>query len=63
MPKPEPVPEDGEGAAPAVVEAKKPRAKRPPKPTQAKKPSDEGGGSGGAGKRGGLVPKVPLKTS
>jgi hypothetical protein len=43
------------------VPAKKPRAKRAPRPVQAKKPGGgEGGGNGG--KRG-LVPKVPLKTN
>jgi ATP-dependent Clp protease ATP-binding subunit ClpA len=67
MPKPEPVLEEVGADAVAegsVAEPKKPRPKRPPKP-QAKKPSDQGGGSGGAstGKRGGLVPKVPLKTN
>jgi ATP-dependent Clp protease ATP-binding subunit ClpA len=65
-PKPEPVPAEV-GAEPAAAEAaprpvaevKKPRPKRPAKPSQAKKHPDEGGN----GKRGGLVPKVPLKTN
>jgi ATP-dependent Clp protease ATP-binding subunit ClpA len=57
---PKPEPEEAEGETPAAVAAKKPRAKRPPKPPQAKKPSGEG--NAGGGKRG-LVPKVPLKTN
>jgi ATP-dependent Clp protease ATP-binding subunit ClpA len=46
MPRADPIPKE-----------KRPRAKRPPKPVQAKKPpSDKSSGRG-------LVPKVPLKTS
>jgi len=48
-PRPEPTPED----------AKKPRAPRKPRAAAAKKPPEGGEG----GKRGGLVPKVPLKTN
>jgi ATP-dependent Clp protease ATP-binding subunit ClpA len=65
-PKPEPVLEEvgAEGAATAeAAVVKKARPKRAPKPLQAKKPSNDGGGGGAPGKRGGLVPKVPLKTS
>ncbi len=69
-PKAEPVLEEvgADGTTEAVAaEPKKARAKRPPKSPQAKKPPENdgnsgGGGGGGAGKRGGLVPKVPLKT-
>jgi ATP-dependent Clp protease ATP-binding subunit ClpA len=66
-PKPEPVPAEAgaeataeAGAAAPVAAVKKPRTKRPSKPAQAKKHADEGGAGG---KRGGLVPKVPLKTN